>query len=236
MLVSSDSTVSHLQIHLWCFIFQLYKKQNKLLWSLETRRTEPRKSEIFDPVILLRCCNNGSVQRGKIMLVPCAHVRKQNQFRERGGSYVKCWSEVLFFFYLTPHAAVVSAKRHVRFTFGLVYFWDRLVHFAVCVLPMRRPYSENNPVCAPTNRKIRSGAIRQISGRLCYVKNVILFIVIMCIRRILLLPYRPRWCRKILQPCSCWFTAPTVKALLNRDDCDRYLYTGQRKDRGNLQK
>lgn len=121
MLVSSDSTVSHLQIHLWCFIFQLYKKQNKLLWSLETRRTEPRKSEIFDPVILLRCCNNGSVQRGKIMLVPCAHVRKQNQFRERGGSYVKCWSEVFFFFLFDPSCCsrVCQKTRQVHLWIGI---------------------------------------------------------------------------------------------------------------------
>lgn len=77
------------------------------------------------------------------------------------------WS---FFYFLTPHTAVVSAKRHLRFTFGLVHFWDGLVRFAVYLLPMRRPDSENNPVCAPTNRKIRCGAIRQISGLLCYMK------------------------------------------------------------------
>lgn len=38
----------------------------------QTLRLE--KSHIFDPVTLLQCCNNGSVQKGKIMFVFCARL------------------------------------------------------------------------------------------------------------------------------------------------------------------
>lgn len=50
--------------------------------------SEAGKSQIFDPVTSLQCCNNGSVQKGRMMLILCAHLRKQNQFREEGGSYI----------------------------------------------------------------------------------------------------------------------------------------------------
>ncbi len=80
--------------HLWCFIFRLNRRHETCFYHLRGRtHTKAGKSQIFDPVALLQCCNSSSVQRGKIMLWLCAHLRKLNQFKRR--QLHKCWSGVL---------------------------------------------------------------------------------------------------------------------------------------------